>query len=1013
MPDPMILLLIDASPTDRALYQLLLNQDDRHSYKIIECEKGKDALVWCEHNAVDVILLNDMLPDLNGLEFLEALKQQSQETVLPVALLVDSGSIDVALEAMNQGAQTYLDKSRITAESLSQCVHHVLAQSRLKRELAWQQEQQRLVATMAQRIRQALNLDEILQTAVHELRSLLRSDRVLLYRFNPDWSGQVVMESVGGEWTSLIGRVIDESCFKGDLVQAYFHGRVSRIEDLHTAAIQPCHREMLSQFQIQANLVVPLIHHSKLWGLLIAHHCANAHRWQEREIDLMQQVATQLAIAIEQAELHAHLLKEQTQRQQAEIRFQLMFDQTPEGQIRFAPDGQVIAVNRAGEEIWNAPAQALVGYNILQDPFVEMDGQRLEVMRAFAGEHVSLVPFFHDPSTLGRPGRPRWVDILLYPIKDAQGHVLEVVMVTRDITDRMTADPEQPLVRLVENSPHKGTATLDRQMTLLALRASEARLSLAQSASNSAVWDWNITTNTAFWSPEFYQLLELDPAITPSLDNWLQCIHPDDRDKVKEQTLQCLTDGSSNIRVEFRLIGTQALQWAAGIGRIFRNSNGEAVRMLGILIDITQQKQTEIALQELNSELEQRVVERTAELVDLNDRLLPAYNSQIQTQDALHTSEERLRLALDFTHIGCWDWHFPSGEVICNEQFFRLLGSTFDTRQVKGELIYAVWRSHVHPDDLDWVVHQFSDSIEKQTEYTVEYRVVHDDGSIRWVMSRAQGIYDETGQLLRSIGILLDINDRKLAEQRLHELNVQLQKSNKELENFAFLASHDLKEPLRTVRNFSTLLQLTCAESLQEEGKDYLNRIGRATQRMQLMIDDLLQLSRISTATTPFTSVDLNRVIDQVIANLEEQIRLTAGQIQVGTLPTIQADPIQMIQLFQNLISNALKFHGTAPPLVRIYVRENLLPQNSANLGSTQNYVLCIEDNGIGFDPKYRDRIFGAFERLQGRSQYEGTGIGLAICRRIVERHGGTIEAHGTPGQGSTFTLTLPRSIRV
>jgi signal transduction histidine kinase len=153
--------------------------------------------------------------------------------------------------------------------------------------------------------------------------------------------------------------------------------------------------------------------------------------------------------------------------------------------------------------------------------------------------------------------------------------------------------------------------------------------------------------------------------------------------------------------------------------------------------------------------------------------------------------------------------------------------------------------------------------------------------------------------------------------------------------------------------------------------------------------------------------------MDHVIANLEEQIRLTEGQIQVEPLPTIQADPGQMAQLFQNLVSNALKFHGTAPPLVRIYVRESSTSQGGQNSLTLKNYQLFIEDNGIGFDPKYRDRIFGAFERLHGRSKYEGTGMGLAICKKIMERHGGSIEAHSTPGQGTTFALTLPCSVSV
>lgn len=255
-----------------------------------------------------------------------------------------------------------------------------------------------------------------------------------------------------------------------------------------------------------------------------------------------------------------------------------------------------------------------------------------------------------------------------------------------------------------------------------------------------------------------------------------------------------------------------------------------------------------------------------------------------------------------------------------------------------------------------------------------------------------------------------DIADRKQADEALQSLAARLERSNQELQNFAFVASHDLKEPLRTIQNFGGLLRSRYSHVLDQQGQDYIDRMQRASKRMQVLIDDLLTLSRITTQAKPFILVDLNHIVATVLSTLELRIRETKAQIQVSDLPTLQADPEQMHQLIQNLISNALKYHGQKPPLIKIY------SHSSTSLAapisqSTQLSSVCqlfIEDQGIGFDEKYLDRIFKAFERLHGCNKYEGTGIGLAICRKIVERHHGNITATSKPGYGSTFIITLP-----
>ncbi len=225
----------------------------------------------------------------------------------------------------------------------------------------------------------------------------------------------------------------------------------------------------------------------------------------------------------------------------------------------------------------------------------------------------------------------------------------------------------------------------------------------------------------------------------------------------------------------------------------------------------------------------------------------------------------------------------------------------------------------------------------------------------------------------------------------------ELARSNTELDQFAQVASHDLQEPLRKVRTFTERITETEAENLSERGLDYLRRANAAAERMQTLIEDLLRFSRVSTQGREFGPVDLGAVTDDVLDDLSELVQGTGARVEVGPLPTINGDATQLRQLIQNLISNALKFR-----------REGAQPHVRVAAGAESGWLtLTVADNGIGFEPQYRTRIFRVFERLHGRGAYPGTGIGLALCRKIAERHGGTVVADGVLGEGATFTVTL------
>ena len=304
-------------------------------------------------------------------------------------------------------------------------------------------------------------------------------------------------------------------------------------------------------------------------------------------------------------------------------------------------------------------------------------------------------------------------------------------------------------------------------------------------------------------------------------------------------------------------------------------------------------------------------------------------------------------------------------------------------------------------------IDEYTAALTREGRWDGELVHTRKDGSNLTVLSRHAVRRDETGRPMDVLEINIDITERKRAENETRRHAAQLEASNRELQDFAFVASHDLQEPLRKIRAFGDQLRTDCAAALDAEGADYLDRMQNAAARMQALIEALLNYSRVTTKARPFSRIDLTAAAHEATGNLEASIRDTGGRVEIDGLPAIDADPIQMVQLFQNLIGNALKFHGKERPIVKVYG----LPADSdvrKAPSKDRTYNIFVEDNGIGFDEKYLDRIFTPFQRLHGRGVYEGTGIGLAICRKIVDRHGGDITAKSIPGKGTTFIVGLP-----
>lgn len=476
------------------------------------------------------------------------------------------------------------------------------------------------------------------------------------------------------------------------------------------------------------------------------------------------------------------------------------------------------------------------------------------------------------------------------------------------------------------------------------------------------------------------------------------------------------------------LLGTSVLWWR---GRLVSQVADVTERKVGELTQalLVQQREKKALAEELNQvhrDIDKRISERTSQLWQTCAQLQSELNERKQAEKALAQKTQELGRSKDVLELHV---HARTQEL---QKLQRRYESILNSA---GEGIYGL--------DLQGKTTFVNPAAAKLTGWKVEELVGKPESEVFWKGPTAaevappaqrgtenpgeQVFYRKDGtsfpveyirtpimekdKLMGAVVIFKDITERKRTHDTLARKAAELARSNAELEQFAYVASHDLQEPLRKIQAFGDRLKSKLDTTTLQEGKDYLERMQSAAARMQRLINDLLTFSRVISKSQPFAPVDLALVTKEVLGDLEVRIEQTKAHVDVGQLPTIEADPMQMRQLLQNLIGNALKFQApNNKPVININAQTVRRPFNAGAEGGVEQEVceLTIKDNGIGFDEKYSEKIFAMFQRLHGRNEYEGTGVGLAVCRRIADRHGGTIEAKGKPGEGAIFTVTLP-----
>ena len=500
---------------------------------------------------------------------------------------------------------------------------------------------------------------------------------------------------------------------------------------------------------------------------------------------------------------------------------------------------------------------------------------------------------------------------------------------------------------------------------------------------------------------------------------WEKVHHPDHRQRVVDKIAGCFRTGEV-WEDTFPLRGRDGkYRWFLSRAVPIRDSQGNVLRWFGTNTDITERREAE--QETLRSAMERKIMEEALQL----ERERFTAESKLRESEASfrHLADAMPQIVFTSQPDGSFDYY--------NRRWYDYTGLTFEQAKDWG------WMSVVHADDLQNCMNLWRRSLDTCEPLEVLYRFRRaSDHVYRWHLGRARAIRNAQGAVVRWFGTCTDIEDYKQAETQikilnenleervrertweldranrqlagavddLHGSSLRLEQSNRELQDFASVASHDLQEPLRKVLAFGDRLQAGCGDALDLKNRDYLDRMMKATTRMQSLIQDLLKFARVTSQAHECLEVDLAEVTREVLSDLEVRISESRAVVEVGDLPVIAGDAVQMRQLLQNLIGNALKFHQLGrPPVVRVFGEPA-----PAGRSVDSMFRLVVEDQGIGFDEKYLDRIFTVFQRLHGRTEYEGTGIGLAICRKIAQCHGGDITANSTPGQGASFAVTLP-----
>lgn len=377
---------------------------------------------------------------------------------------------------------------------------------------------------------------------------------------------------------------------------------------------------------------------------------------------------------------------------------------------------------------------------------------------------------------------------------------------------------------------------------------------------------------------------------------------------------------------------------------------------------------------------------------ELKFHIEQANKREEELKQSLHRLNEAQHLAL----IGSWEWNIPENRIEWTDQLYKLYG----VEKGSFETSYENYLKLIHPEDTELVNGIVQQAYQDHKPFEFFHKIIRTDGAIRIIHSRGGVSTNAEGQPVQMTGTAQDVTELKENEERLQKYTRELEYKNKETQQFTYIASHDLQEPLRTITNFINLFSAEYKGRLDENADTYIRFISNGANRMQILIQDLLEYTRIENDIT-IEDVDLNVLFKDITDGIKTLLDENKARVNIAPLPVMKGYTTRLASLFQNLISNAIKFRKKdVDPVIHI---------KATDIGNS--WLFSVEDNGIGIEKTYYDKIFMLFQRLHARNEYEGTGIGLAQCKKIVELRGGKIWVESIPGEGSTFYVSLPKKV--
>lgn len=707
---------------------------------------------------------------------------------------------------------------------------------------------------------------------------------------------------------------------------------------------------------------VPLVKNGLLAAVLSIHF-PEPHRWMSDGIGLLEDTVERIWAAVRLAHTKEAL-------RESEERFRSLVESYSQAVWETNPDGDVVVDSPSWRAYTGQTFEEWIGYGwtnavhpddrkYVKEEWKEAVAARRNMDGEYRLKHAAS-------------GAYRWTSVKATPILNNEGAIIKWSGMNTDIQARKTAEEQlREFTSKLEQQVEERTYSLRKsaeelQKNLAILKQSEE---LAQMGS----WEYETATGRFNWSEGMYRLFQLPVEFMVDPDIYIRMAVPEDREHA-ERLVKKIREGTEHfdetacllIGGERRILKIQA--------NVIRDDNGKPLRIIGVDMDITLARQAE------------RTLNEQAHFIQSTNKALPdiLFVMNLYTRELLyinHSFRERMGYAEGPVEKG-------------TDNFLGL----------------------VHEDDLPAVLAHFTEmqaAIDGNV-FEIEYRIRAADGSVHWFRDRS-AIFkrDKKGNALEKIGIAQDITERKKAEQELRESNISLRYANENLQQFASIASHDLQEPLRKLKLFANILMKEHAEELSGEAGTLIDKIYLTTNRMRRLIKDVLDYSKIAHGAIQFSTTDLNAVLMNVLSDLDLLIRERGASIRYrNILPPVNAVPLQMNQLFYNLLINALKFYREDLPLL-ITVLWRQLPADRAKqypeLQEDLSYIeIVFSDNGIGFEQEFAEQIFQIFERLHPADEYEGTGVGLALCKKIVENHFGHIFAASREGEGASFHVILP-----